>query len=140
MDEIIEIGNDGTFEIPSPTRIPITYHNSDDEEDLSKNQKETGDSLNLKIPESADFYLKNMTEEIQPGNFKILESLSSDLIIVLLKLNVNETTINCKLFKTHIEISTSLNRILSVDIPTCNIHSATSATYNDVVLVQFNKL
>ena len=134
MDDIIEIGDDGIFEIPSPTRIPITFDTDQNENDFIESN-----SPSFSIPEPPDTYLKKIIDTLQPGEYKILESSNDNMIVVILMLFEGEIVENCKAFKSHVEISTNKIRKLSVDIPECNIYSATSASYNNIIYIQIKK-
>ena len=134
MGDIIEIGDDGVFEIPSPTRIPISFDTDQNENDFIESN-----SPSFSIPESPDSFLKKFIDTLQPGEYKILESSNDKMVVIILMLLEGEIVENCKAFKSHIEISTNKSRKISVDIPDCNIYSATSASYNNIIYIQIKK-
>ena len=139
--EILEMGVDGTFEIPSPSRAMIE-DDSDDETTTPTSFKEVKDTDGkLAYIQSSNHTFKNLIADIAPGGFKVMESKSSNAIIVVIILGEKEKAEKLNVFAKSIEVETSNKRIVTVDlIVDVDIKTAVASSYDSILCVNIKKI
>lgn len=103
-DDIIEVGEDGTFNIPSPTKPSPQVPKM-----IEPTEEEIESAL-------AELRSKNIYDSMSPGDYKIFEDKSSLLLVV--KLAAEEVALKVHLGDSKdFKILTSANKIYTVDLP-----------------------
>ena len=135
--EILELGSDGSFEIPSPTRTKVLIEDSDDEAEC----KEDKFSPVAVQTESFNHAFKDLIADMLPGDFRVLESANTRSLTIAVMLDENEKVEHCMIRGNLIEILTGNKKNYSVEVPD-NIQpqGATSSSFGSFIYVQVKKL
>ena len=138
MSDIIEVGDDGCFDIPAPTRIKIVDSDDEVEEESSGFIEDSGF---LSYVQDSQQTFKELISDILPGGYKILESQKSNSIIAVIVLDLDEKAEKLSLLGRSIEVETTKNRILSLELPTrVDMRTGTSSSFQNILYLNIKKL
>ena len=141
--EILELGEDGSFEIPSPTRLKIEEDSDDEVENCNIKErtifKEDKECV-LGFVENPTQSFKELIADLTPGSFKIMDSKNSGSIIVLIAFEEKEKATKVYVSNTKVEVKSSKERTFTVDLPIeVEPKTATSATFENFIYVNAKK-
>ena len=146
--EVLEVGADGSFEIPSPTRITIE-EDSDDERNpesyspgpLSIPVIEKSSDEQLSFVEDSTTTFSSLIGDISPGGYKLYQSRGNNCLVVLIRLEKEEKPEKLFVFDKSIEVQSSINRTLCVDLPNpVDTRSGRAQVMGDIVSVSVIKI
>ena len=127
--EILELCDDGSFEIPSPVREKLAAETEFEEIPEASFKMETFTRT-----------FKDLISEIAPGGYKVRESGNSNLVTVVIMMQDGEKVETCKVQRNGIEVSTDQNRLYSVSVPIAiRPQSSTSSSFENFLYVQMKK-
>ena len=134
--DIIEIGEDGTFEIPETASIKIPYS---EKMKASETQNELGgeiakDNNSVAIDHS-------ILESLSSGEYKVLLDRSSGKVSVILCLHEEEVFQSIRISQNAISVDLECNKHIYIPLPSpVDTGSATSKSYKNYVTIQVNNL
>jgi hypothetical protein len=136
MTDILELGDDGSFEIPS-----IVSRKIDIDGDFKNLEEDEGEiTANCNVASFGRSF-NDLVADIAPGNYKVLVSSISNLITVIIMLRESEQVASCKIQGKVVEVSTNSNRLYSVVLPIAFLpQTATSSTFGQFFYVQMKKV
>jgi hypothetical protein len=104
-DDVLEIGDDGAFDIPIPASKPKTIPYSS--VDVAENEND-----GISTPSIS---LKTVFESIQPGEYKIYKS--DQLLTIVIRLGENISPVNYALGENILVIELSNKKFLRISLP-----------------------
>ncbi len=131
MEDVIELGADGTFEIPQAAKIP------------SQKSQWYDDAKNIQYTESPETEFENVIRGLGNNAFKIMKSNNPNVYVIIVKLLESEICLDCLVSNTTIDVVTSNNRTLRINLPQdVNIDpkTATSTSWKELVTIKINQL
>jgi hypothetical protein len=144
-DEVLELGADGTFEIPSPVKkakpvsVPKVVTKIDDKTDDS-GAKATVSSGNVKKDDVATVCTQKLSvlDDIGPGEFKIYQAKDKKTLHVIVRLEDGQTTEKVEISENKLYIGIKgASKEIVVELPQ-NVRpdTASSQTYKDYVTIE----
>lgn len=102
-EDIIEIGNDGSFNIPSPTK------QKDKEYKLIEPSEEAIEKILRSV------LARDAFDSMSPGEYKIFKDNES--LVIFVRIGEEEKPCGTKLVNDNLVIDTTANRSFTVDLP-----------------------
>ena len=137
-DEILEIGVDGTFEIPMP---PPPSKGSDGRAEESFSDENKAGETNESPLEDAVSNAQKGISAIAPGGYKIYDEHDARALSIVIRFETEEERVKgCRVSSTSVEVTTSAGTVLKVPlVNTVRPDSAICSTSESVVLVRVMK-
>jgi hypothetical protein len=139
-DDVIEIGADGSFEIPNTAYTPKVYEVVEKNHTKSKVITLDENVVNLPYVVSAEHEFRQLTADLQEGSFKIFQVAEAEILLITVKLFDGESVSSCKVHPDSINIETVGNRILTIPLP-CKVkpENAVATLWNVLLSIRVEK-
>ena len=134
--DIIEIGEDGTFEIPETASIKIPY--SEKPKTSETHEELVGESA---IDNNSAALDDSILKSLSSGEYKVLLDRSSGKVSVILCLHEEEVFQSIRISQNAISVDLEFNKHIYIPLPSpVDTDSATSKSYKNYVTIQVKNL
>jgi sarcosine oxidase gamma subunit len=144
-DDVLELGADGTFEIPSPKKKPkpapepkVVTKVCNKTDDSAATTKAPSVTVNKSEAVAVSTPKKSVLDDIGPGEFKVYRAKDNKALHVIVRVEEGQTAEKVEISENKLYIGIKgANKEIVVDLPqNVRPETASSKTYKDYVTIE----